>query len=54
MIQVIDYENKNLGRIKNYDEKFLNTIKEKNLIDVFDKENNIGVEHVYHIHPLFI
>ena len=36
MIQVVDYENKNLGRIKNYDEKFLNTIKEKKLIDVFD------------------
>ena len=41
MIQVVDYENKSLGRINNYDDKFLNTIKEKNLIDVFDKENNI-------------
>ncbi len=41
MIQVVDYENKSLGRINNYDEKFLNTIKEKNLIDVFDRENNI-------------
>jgi len=41
MIQVVDYNNKDLGRIKNYDEKFLNTIQEKNLIDVFDRENNI-------------
>lgn len=24
MIQVVDYENKNLGRNKNYDENFLN------------------------------
>jgi hypothetical protein len=29
MIQVVDYENKSLGRINNYDEKFLNTIKKK-------------------------
>jgi len=29
MIQVVDYKNKDLGKIKNYDEKFLNTIKEK-------------------------
>jgi len=41
MIQVVDYENKNLGRIKNHDENFLTTIKEKNLIDIYDKENNI-------------
>ena len=41
MIQVDDYENKNLGRIKNYNEKFLNIIKDKNLIDVYDRDNNI-------------
>jgi len=41
MIQVVDYENKNLGRIKNYNEKFLNIIKDKNLIDVYDRDNNI-------------
>jgi len=26
MSQVVDYENKNLERIKNYDEKFLNNL----------------------------
>jgi len=26
----------NLGRISNYDEKFLNTIQEKKLIDIYD------------------
>ena len=41
MIRVIDYNNKDLGKIKNYDDKFLNTIQEKKLIDIFDRDNNI-------------
>ena len=45
MIQVVDYENKNLGRISNYDEKFLNTIQEKKLIDTQEIFLNISGAH---------
>ena len=45
MIQVVDYNNKDLGRIKNYDEKFLNTIQEKNLIDTQEIFKNISGAH---------
>jgi len=41
MIPVVDYENKDLGRIKNYDEKFLNTIKENNVIKLMIEEQFI-------------
>ena len=45
---IVDYENKSLGRINNYDEKFLNTIKEKNLIYIRNKIGKKNLRHQLH------
>lgn len=47
MIQVVDYENKDLRKIKNYDKKFLNTIKEKKIILIY--VNRMVCLHIKHV-----